>query len=79
MKATLPNGTGLPLPSDPALRQEMGWVLHGAISHLAIRRHIYRDSTSVAVEEVIALHVRAFLAAVPVLLGRPDRPDQSSL
>jgi AcrR family transcriptional regulator len=72
---------GLPLPADPALRQEMGWVLHGAISHLAIRRHIYRDSTSVAVDEVIALHVRAFLAAVPVLLGRPgaSRSSQPSL
>jgi AcrR family transcriptional regulator len=59
---------GLPVPADPALRQEMGWVLHGNISHLAIRRHIYRDGTSVAVDDVIALHVRAFLAAVPSLL-----------
>jgi AcrR family transcriptional regulator len=71
---------GLPLPADPALRQEMGWVLHGNISHLAIRRHIYRDSTSVVVDDVIALHVRAFVAAVPVLLARSgpvycaDRP-----
>lgn len=60
---------GLPLPVDSALRQEMGWILHGNISHLAIRRHIYRDGTSVEVDEVITLHVRAFLAAVPVLLA----------
>jgi AcrR family transcriptional regulator len=62
---------GLSLPADPALRQEMGWVLHGNISHLAIRRYIYGDGTSVAVDDVIRLHVRAFLAAVPVLLAAP--------
>jgi AcrR family transcriptional regulator len=59
---------GATLPDDPAVRQEMGWVLHGNISHLAIRRHIYRDGTSMQVERVIDLHVRAFLAAVPVML-----------
>lgn len=55
--------SGMPLPTDPALAQEFGWVLHGNISHLGIRRHIYRDTTPVPVEHVIAMHVKAFLAA----------------
>lgn len=56
--------TGTVLPSEPDLRRELGWVLHGNISHLAIRRHIYRDGTSLAVDRVIALHVTAFLAGM---------------
>jgi hypothetical protein len=60
---------GLPLPEDPALMQEIGWALHGNISHLAIRRHVYRDGTSIDVSKVIAIHVSAFMAAVPVLLA----------
>lgn len=60
---------GQPLPQDAALAQEIGWVLHGNVSHLAIRRHIYRDGTSVTPERVIGMHVRAFLATVPALLA----------
>ena len=60
---------GLAAPPDPALAQEIGWVLHGNISHLAIRRQVYGDSSGVALDKVIALHVKAFLAAVPVLLA----------
>ena len=63
---------GLEAPSDPALAQEIGWVLHGNISHLAIRRHIYGDGTSLAVRDVISLHVAAFLTIVPGVL-KPGR------
>lgn len=59
---------GLPMPSDRPLIQELGWVLHGNVSHLAIRRHIYHDRTSVPVDRVIALHVAAFLAGVKAVL-----------
>ena len=52
---------GVSLPDSPAERQEIGWILHGAVSHLAIRRHIYRGSSSLPVERVIALHVKSFL------------------
>jgi AcrR family transcriptional regulator len=62
---------GLPLPSDRALVQELGWALHGNVSHLAIRRHIYQDQTAIAVDEVIALHVTTFLAGVRVVLAPP--------
>ncbi len=51
------------LPRDPAVLHEIGWVLHGAISHLAIRRHLYAASKALPVERVIALHVRAFISS----------------
>ena len=58
---------GVELPSDRAILQELGWVLHGNISHLAIRRHVYHDQTAVEVSKVIAMHVMAFLSAVPII------------
>lgn len=58
---------GVKLPAEPALMQELGWVLHGNISHLGIRRHVYKDTTSVPVDTVIAMHVTAFLASIPLL------------
>lgn len=69
----------LTLPKEPDLRQEIGWLLHGNLSHLAIRRHVYRNSTSVDIEAAIQLHVSAYLAAAPVLFrqyaaGQPGRP-----
>ncbi len=60
---------GMTLPDSPELRREMGWVLHGNISHLAIRRHIYNDKTTLPVQRVITMHVAAFLAAVPSMVN----------
>jgi AcrR family transcriptional regulator len=60
---------GLQLPQDPALLQELGWVLHGNVSHLGIRRHIYGNASAVPVRQAITMHVAAFLAALPVLCG----------
>jgi AcrR family transcriptional regulator len=59
---------GLRLPSDRSLLQELGWTLHGNVSHLAIRRHIYRDATALDVERVIELHVRTFVAGTRAIL-----------
>lgn len=58
----------LPMPADRALVQELGWALHGNISHLAIRRHIYHDQTAMAPERVVALHITTFLAGVRAVL-----------
>jgi AcrR family transcriptional regulator len=58
------------LPQDPALVHEVGWVLHGAVSHLAIRQHLYNASLDVAEERVLALHVRGFLAGFPSLAAQ---------
>jgi AcrR family transcriptional regulator len=68
---------GLALPTDPGLAQEMGWTLHGNISHLAIRRHVYRDGTTQDVDKVIALHITAFLASVPVMLASLSQPPRA--
>jgi AcrR family transcriptional regulator len=50
------------LPRDRALRHEIGWVLHGAVSHLAIRRHVYAASRQISEDRVLILQMRAFLA-----------------
>jgi AcrR family transcriptional regulator len=64
------HGCGQPPPDSGPLAQEIGWILHGNISHLAIRRHVYRDTTSIDVTRVIGLHVAAFLATVPQVLAQ---------
>jgi AcrR family transcriptional regulator len=53
------------LPAAPALIHEIGWVLHGAVSHLAIRQHVYGASQSVALADVLSLQVAAFLDGLP--------------
>lgn len=60
---------GLRLPDDKPLRHELGWTLHGAVSHLAIRKHLYHASRSVAAQAVIALHVRSFLGGFAAMLS----------
>ena len=37
-------------PADPALVHEVGWVLHGTISHLLIRRHLYQASQEIELD-----------------------------
>lgn len=59
---------GLRLPHDRAQLQEIGWILHGAVSHLAIRRHIYHDKTPFDIEKVIALQVKSFLGGLKAIL-----------
>jgi AcrR family transcriptional regulator len=55
---------GVQLPEERAAIHEMAWTLHGAISHYAIRRHIYKASWQVPEERVVAMHVRMFLAGL---------------
>lgn len=47
---------------------EIGWILHGAVSHLAIRRRIYSNENTTTPEHVIEMSVRSFLASIPALL-----------
>ena len=51
----------LALPASEDMVHEIGWTLHGAISHYAIRRHLYRASQTLPQDAVVAMHVRAFL------------------
>lgn len=55
------NEKGVTLPEDRAALHEMGWTLHGAISHFAIRRHLYQASNILPEHKVIAMHVRTFM------------------
>lgn len=64
---------GIRLPVDRARCHEIAWTLHGAVSHLAIRRHVYGSDNLVPVDEVIAMHVRIFLAGLPTALGAPSQ------
>ena len=50
------------LPADVAAIHEMAWTLHGAISHYAIRRHLYHASHVLPEHKVVAMHVRMFMA-----------------
>ncbi len=63
---------GLHTPQDHAQLQEICWILHGAVSHLAIRRHIYHDKTPMDVSMVIALQVKSFLAGLKAILPAGD-------
>ena len=58
----------LALPADAARVQEIGWILHGAVSHLAIRRHVYANDNPTPPAAVIEMQVRVFLAGLPRLL-----------
>jgi AcrR family transcriptional regulator len=55
---------GLELPGDKAVCHELGWALHGAISHLAIRRRIYGNTNPCPAAAVIPLYVRVFLTGL---------------
>ncbi len=59
----------LRLPKNQeAFIQEVGWVLHGAVSHLAIRRHIYADQRSVDINQVIEAQVKIFISGLSSVL-----------
>lgn len=59
---------GVRAPASRHVRHELGWLLHGAVSHLAIRRHIYANTNPTPLEDVIAMHVELFLAGVGAAL-----------
>ncbi len=53
---------GVPKPRERKAVHEIGWILHGTVVHLAIRRHLYRTSQGVDEDRVLRLHVRSFIA-----------------
>jgi AcrR family transcriptional regulator len=59
---------GMALPDEKAALHEMGWTLHGAISHYAIRRRLYQTSEVLPEDKVIAMHVRTFIAGFDSML-----------
>lgn len=59
----------LKLPRSREIRNEIAWILHGAVSHFAIRRHLYTASQKVDEQDVLALHIHAFLTAFPAIVA----------
>ncbi|NQU57776.1 MAG: TetR/AcrR family transcriptional regulator [Rhodospirillales bacterium] len=68
---------GVKLPDDQFLRHELGWTLHGTISHMAIRKHLYHASQSVPTNEIIAFHVCSFVAGFKAMVeaASPSQTD----
>jgi AcrR family transcriptional regulator len=66
---------GVELPEDPALMHEIGWTLHGAVSHFAIRRHLYGASLEVSEDRVLAMHVGAFVSGFAGLVDTARRHE----
>jgi AcrR family transcriptional regulator len=63
------------LPRDPALLHEIGWVLHGAVSHFAIRRYLYAASRQISEDRVLALHMRMFVAGFAAAVAEARELD----
>ena len=65
---------GVRLPPEKPVIHEIGWVLHGAVSHLAIRRHLFHANLTVPVELVLDAQIDSFLAGFePMLAGLRHR------
>jgi hypothetical protein len=58
---------GVASPRNRALKHELGWLLHGAVSHLAIRRHVYGNRNPTPHDAVIGRYVALFLAGIKVV------------
>ncbi|MBL8589908.1 MAG: TetR/AcrR family transcriptional regulator [Methylobacteriaceae bacterium] len=53
---------GVALPDDPVFVREAAWVLHGSISHYAIRQHVYGAASGLTAQDIVPLNVDLFLA-----------------
>jgi AcrR family transcriptional regulator len=69
---------GLALPRDRSRIHEIGWTLHGAISHLAIRREVYANRNAVSIDEVVAMHIAIFMGGLPAALAASTRPARAA-
>lgn len=66
---------GMSLDMEPEAIHEIGWTIHGSISHYAIRRHIYHASQVVAQDSVVEMHVRFFLAGFDAMVAQFEQAD----
>jgi AcrR family transcriptional regulator len=64
---------GLKLPAEKPVIHEIGWILHGAVSHLAIRRHLFHANLSVPVDLVLDAQIDSFLAGFGPMIERLGR------
>lgn len=63
------NDQQVELPRDRILVHEIGWVLHGTVSHFAIRRHLYAASQRISEDRVLSLHIRMFLSGFSAVVA----------
>jgi AcrR family transcriptional regulator len=68
---------GVALPEEKPVIHEIGWVLHGAVSHLAIRRHLFQANLAVPVEPVLDAQIDSFLAGFEAMLQALRRPAEA--
>ena len=61
---------GIGLGMEPEAIHEIGWTIHGALSHYGIRRHIYRASLITPQAQVVDMHVRAFLSGFDAMVAQ---------
>ena len=61
---------GVKLPAEKPVVHEIGWILHGAVSHLAIRRHLFHANVTVPVDLVLDAQINSFLAGFEPMLDR---------
>ena len=60
---------GVTLPDNKPVVHEIGWVLHGAVSHLAIRRHLFHANLSVPEDLVLDAQITSFLAGFDTMVA----------
>ena len=58
------------LPAEKPIIHEIGWILHGAVSHLAIRRHLFHANLSVPEKLVLEAQIATFLAGFETTVAR---------
>jgi len=58
----------IPIIADKDLQHEIGWTLHGALSHYAIRRHLYGFTQHATEDAVLAIHIAQFLGGLPAAM-----------
>ena len=63
------------MPADARLSREIAWILHGSISHYAIRHHVYGASQECDPDLVVSLHVETFLAGFAAAARRAGHAE----
>lgn len=70
---------GVKLPPDKPVIHEIGWILHGAVSHLAIRRHLFHANLRVPVDLVLDAQIDSFLAGFEPMIERLRKETPSRM
>lgn len=64
---------GRSLAMETEAIHQIGWTIHGSISHYAIRQHIYNADHKLPQELVVAMHVRVFLGGFEAMVAEFEK------